>query len=154
MKLRNLKNYPMLRPDQGDRRYQTTRRSEQSAPGSSDLGQEGEQEMAQPNPSKYGLFGKLKAKTGKANELVSILLHAANLVSTAKGCHLYFVSKDTQNGDLNWVTEVWDSKEDHDNSLKTEGVRELISKAMPLIDGQPEQGVVLEVIGGKGTDGD
>ena len=106
--------------------------------------------MTQSNQNKYGLFGKLRAKPGKGDELASILLQAANLVSTAQGCHLYLVSKDTQDQDLICVIEVWDSNEDHDNSLKLEGVRELISKAMPLIDGRPEQGVVLEVLGGKG----
>ena len=50
-----------------------------------------------------------------------------------------------------FVSEIWDTKEDHDNSLKIEGCMELISKAMPLIDGKPE-GTALEVIGGKGLD--
>jgi hypothetical protein len=49
-----------------------------------------------------------------------------------------------------WVTEVWDSKEDDDNSLHVEGVRALISRAMPLLAGQPEKGQELEVIGGAG----
>lgn len=49
-----------------------------------------------------------------------------------------------------WVTEVWDSKEAHDNSLQDEEVRSLISKAMPLLDGEPERGFELDVIGGVG----
>jgi quinol monooxygenase YgiN len=102
--------------------------------------------------NKYGLVGKLKAKAGKGEDLASILLQASRLVSAAKGCHFYIVSKDTQQGDLLWITEVWDSKEDHDNSLKVEGVRELITKAMPILDGAPEPGVVLEVVGGKGIE--
>ena len=109
--------------------------------------------MTQLNQSKYGLSGKLKAKPGKINELASILLQAAKLVSNAKGCHLYIVSKDTRDAGWIWVTEVWDSKDDHDNSLEIEGCRMLISNAMPLIEGQPEQGTVLEVIGGKGING-
>jgi quinol monooxygenase YgiN len=101
---------------------------------------------------KYGLFGRLKAQPGKADELVSILLQASNLVSTAKGCHLYLVSKDTQGHDCIRITEVWDSKEDHDHSLDIQGVKELISQAMPLIAGQPEPPIILEVIGGAGID--
>lgn len=98
--------------------------------------------------SKYGLHGKLKATEGKGEELASILKEASALVSTAKGCHLYMVSKDTKEREAIWVTEVWDSKEDHDQSLHMAGVRELISKAIPLLDGQPEKGVELDVIGG------
>ena len=100
--------------------------------------------------SKYGLHGSLPAKEGKADELVSILLKASKLVSNAKGCHLYIISKDAEDKNKIWVTEVWDSKEDHDNSLQNEEVRKLISKAMPLIDGEPGKGFELEVIGGAG----
>lgn len=96
--------------------------------------------MTQTDQNKYGLSGKFTAKDGKADELVS----------TAKGCHLYILSRDTQNEHDIWVTEVWDSKKDHDNSLQLDGVKELISKALPLIEGQPEQGLELEVIGGAG----
>ncbi len=100
--------------------------------------------------NKYGLHGKLKATAGNGEKLSSILLKAANLVSTAKGCRLYIVSKDKEDEDAVWVTEVWDSKEDHDNSLKVEGVRELISQAMPLLNGMPQKGQELEVLGGAG----
>lgn len=106
--------------------------------------------MTQTDQNKYGLSGKFTAKAGKADELVSILLEAAELVSAAKGCQLYIVSRDTQNENDIWITEVWDSKEDHDNSLQLDGVRKLISKALPLIEDQPRQGLELEVIGGAG----
>ena len=100
--------------------------------------------------NKYGLHGKIKALAGKGDNLASILLEAANLVATAQGCRLYLVSRDSQDADAVWVTEVWDSKEDHDNSLKVEGVRELIGRAMPILDGTPEKGQELEVLGGAG----
>jgi quinol monooxygenase YgiN len=100
--------------------------------------------------NKYGLHGKLKATEGNGDKLATILLEAAKLVSNAKGCHLYMISKDKDDKEVVWVTEVWDSKEDHDNSLKTEGVRELISQAMPILDGMPEKGMELEILGGAG----
>lgn len=106
--------------------------------------------MTQESQTKYGLFGKLKATTGKGAELAAILLEASRLVSTAKGCHIYLVSQDADDEALIWITEVWDTKEDHDNSLKVAEVRELISKAMPLLDSQPEKGMTLAVLGGKG----
>ncbi len=107
--------------------------------------------MTASTPTKYGLFGKLKAKNGKGEELAAILLEAAALIATAKGCHIYIVSKDTQDESCIWVTEVWDNKEDHDNSLKIAGCRELIAQAIPLLDGQPEKGLELEVLGGTGV---
>ena len=99
---------------------------------------------------KYGLHGKLKASEGNGAKLASILLEASRLVSTAKGCHLYIISEDKNEKDAVWVTEVWDSKEDHDDSLKVEGVRELISQAMPILDGPPQKGQELEILGGAG----
>ena len=89
---------------------------------------------------------------GGSEKLTQILLDASKLVSTAKGCHLYLISKDKTDDESIWVTEVWDSKEDHDNSLNTESVKALISQAIPLIDGRPEKGQELEILGGKGID--
>ena len=102
--------------------------------------------------SKYGLHGKLKSMAGDSAKLTRVLLEASKLVSTAKGCRLYLISKDKTDNDSIWVTEVWDSKEDHDDSLKAEGVKVLISQAMPLIEGTPEKGQELEILGGKGID--
>lgn len=100
--------------------------------------------------SKYGLHGIIQAVDGKEEELVSILLDAAELVSASQGCHLYIVSSDAVDSNKIVITEVWESKEDHDNSLKIEGVKELISRAMPLIEEQPEKGMELNVFGGAG----
>ncbi len=98
----------------------------------------------------YLLHGKLTAKAGHENELADILLKASQLVSSVKGCKLYVISKNGNDTSSVYVTEVWNSKEDHDNSLKDEGVRELIMKAMPILDGQPTKGQELEILGGAG----
>jgi quinol monooxygenase YgiN len=60
------------------------------------------------------------------------------------------IGKDANDVNSVYVTEIWDSKEDHDNSLKLEEVRALIMKAMPIIDGQPQKGQELEILGGTG----
>jgi len=98
--------------------------------------------------TKYGLHGQLNATEGNANKLADILIKASELVSTAKGCHLYVVGIDESDPNAVWVTELWDSKEDHDNSLKVAGVMELISQAMPLLDGKPKKGQELKILGG------
>jgi len=100
--------------------------------------------------TKYGLHNKLSAKPGNADQLAEILLKASKLVATAKGCHLYSVAKDDEYPNSIWITEIWDSKEDHDNSLKVEGVRALIGTAMPLLDGMPKKGQELKILGGFG----
>jgi quinol monooxygenase YgiN len=99
-------------------------------------------------PNKYGLYEKFQAQAGTGKELGEILLRAATLMENAKGCILYLVTKISDNPDAIYIIEVWDSKEDHDNSLNLPGVRELITQAMPIIGGT--ETITLEVVGGKG----
>lgn len=98
--------------------------------------------------NKYLLHGKLTAKAGQRKELTDILIQASQLVSMAKGCKLYVVSPEKEDEASVYVTEIWDSKTDHDDSLKVEDIRELIIKAMPILDGSPTKGQELEVLGG------
>ena len=100
--------------------------------------------------NKYLLHGKLTAKEGHRDELAEILIQASKLVSTAKGCKIYAIGKDENDTNSIYVTEIWDSKEEHHNSLKIEGVKELIMKAVPILDGQPTKGQELEILGGAG----
>ncbi len=100
--------------------------------------------------NKYLLHGKLVAKEGQRNALAEILIQASTLLSTAKGCKLYVIGKEENDIQSIYVTEIWDSKEDHDNSLKVEGVKELIIKAMPMLQEQPTKGQQLEILGGTG----
>lgn len=100
--------------------------------------------------NRYGLHGHLQAIAGKGAELAEILLEASQLVSSAKGCHLYVVSTDELKPDAVFVTEIWDSKEDHDQSLNVPGVKELIGRAMPILAGPPQRGQVLSILGGAG----
>lgn len=98
----------------------------------------------------YLLHGKLTAKPKHADELANILLEASKLVAVAKGSILYVIGKDENDPNSVYVTEIWNSKEDHDNSLNVVGIRELIIKAMPILEGQPTKGQELEILGGAG----
>ena len=102
--------------------------------------------------TKYALHGKLVAQEGKGQELADILLEAAALMKTAKGCHVYVVGIQQENPEEVWVTEIWDSKEDHDNSLSIPGVRELIARAMPILNGSPGKSQEWTVLGGTGIE--
>jgi quinol monooxygenase YgiN len=100
----------------------------------------------------YGLHGGLQAQPGQGPALAAILLEAARLMSGAPGCRLYLVSRDTAVPETIYITEVWESEADHDNSLALPGVRDLISRAMPLLAAGPEQGQQLTVLGGHGLE--
>ena len=100
--------------------------------------------------SQYLLHGKFTAKQGAKVTLSNILIAASQLVATTKGCKLYIIGFDQGENEDVFITEIWDNKEDHDNSLKVEGVRELIMQAMPLLDGQPTKGQEINILGGFG----
>jgi quinol monooxygenase YgiN len=106
--------------------------------------------MATETDNKYGLFGQLKAKPGKGDELMAILMESTTADTGMPGCLQYLIGKDPDNEDLILISEVWETKEDHANSLKLESVRAAIAKAMPLLDGMPERGITWEVVGGLG----
>jgi quinol monooxygenase YgiN len=94
----------------------------------------------------YGRIGTIHAADGKRDELVAILLEA---VDGMAGCRSYVVSVDPEHDHAIWITEVWDSADDHAASLQTERVRAAIAQAMPLIARFGEQ-KILQPRGGVG----
>lgn len=101
---------------------------------------------------KYGLQATLVAKQGMGSELSDILMQAAELMKTAKGCYLYAVGLNFENEDEVCISEIWSSKETHDASLNLPGVRELISLAMPILAVPPKKGNEIHILGGQGLD--
>ena len=97
----------------------------------------------------YGLIGKMTAVPGQRDALIAILLAS---VGDMPGCRSYVVAKDPRDEHAIWITEVWDSKEDHANSLKLPVVRDAISRAKPLIAAFGDH-VETEPVGGHGLKG-
>lgn len=96
----------------------------------------------------YGLIGCLRAKEGEVENLAKILLEAADLMKTAEGCFTYLVCRDDEKPNTVIINELWTTKEAHDASLSVPGVRELIGKAMPLLEEMPKGGQELKILGG------
>lgn len=94
----------------------------------------------------YGLFGKMRTRPGKRDELIALMLKG--MVEMA-GCHVYTLNADPTDPDGVWVYEVWRSKEDWAASLTLETVQAVIASARPLIAGFGER-YELTPIGGKG----
>jgi quinol monooxygenase YgiN len=100
----------------------------------------------QPNGDMYGEIGKIIAATGKREEVIENILNA---VSDMPGCISYIVAKDVSNGDVIWISEVWDNKASHDASLSLPSVKAAIAKNLPLIAGFGDS-VVTTPVGGAG----
>jgi len=100
----------------------------------------------------YGYIGSMKARPGCRDDVVSILLSGTDGLRAA-GCQLYVVSVATDDDDTIWVSEVWDSKEQHDASLQLPQTRAAIGRAMPMLTGEFSSREVT-VAGGLGVRAD
>lgn len=80
----------------------------------------------------YGLIGQIMAVPGKREELIGYLLEGSREMP---GNLAYLVAEDLENPDAVWVTEVWRTKTDHENSLSLPGVQATIARARPIIAG-------------------
>lgn len=94
----------------------------------------------------YGLIGKMTTAEGKRDELIKVLLDGT---STMPGCMSYIVAKDPADANAIWITEVWDTKENHEASLKLPSVQAAIAKGRSMITGFGER-FITEPVGGHG----
>ncbi|MBD2867353.1 putative quinol monooxygenase [Paenibacillus arenilitoris] len=98
---------------------------------------------------KFTMYGKLTAQPGKRDELVQILLEAAEGLRDYEGCLLYIVNVSDEEPDAVWVTELWTNAEAHAASLKNEAAMEQIKRARPII-ASVDNPIRLRPVGGKG----
>jgi quinol monooxygenase YgiN len=96
--------------------------------------------------TRFGMIGKLIAKSGAREALIEILLESAE--TPMDGCESYIVSAAVDDADAVWVTEVWESEEHHTASLELASVHAAITRARPLIAGM--EGFRVQPLGGAG----
>jgi quinol monooxygenase YgiN len=99
----------------------------------------------------YGYLGTIRARPGLRDEVARALVDGADALR-AVGCQLYVVSVSAEDPDRIWVSEVWDSKDRHDESLQRADVRAAIAETMPKLTGEFTSQEV-DVVGGLGVDG-
>ena len=80
----------------------------------------------------YGLISQILARPESRDDLIEALAAGSR---NMPGCLSYVIAKDGARDDAIWVTEVWDSKESHANSLKLPQVQQAIAKGRPLMTG-------------------
>lgn len=97
----------------------------------------------------YSYAGTMRAKPGKRDDVIAILLRDQSPLADL-GCHSYLVGVNDDEPDLIYVTEVWESKQAHDDSLQLPSVQAAISAAMPMLTGE-FTGYESTVVGGLGS---
>lgn len=96
-----------------------------------------------------GFIGRFVAEPGQRDELLVLLLEAADTLAANQACLLYVFRTRDEEPDALWSEEVWTSKAAHDLALEPEAVKGKMRRAMPLI---AEMGPATELSlrGGKG----
>jgi len=80
----------------------------------------------------YGLISKIVAQPGHRDQLAKILLEAV-AGDALPGCLSYIVAVDSSDSNSLWVTEVWQSREDHAASLALPSLKAAMNKGRNLI---------------------
>jgi quinol monooxygenase YgiN len=96
----------------------------------------------------YGMHARITATEGSGDRLAAVLLQAADALTDNDGCLLYLVSREAGHDDVVTVTEMWQSRAAHDDSLKDPRVADLVARGRPLI--ASFQASELRPAGGKG----
>jgi len=96
----------------------------------------------------YGVVGKMTAVPGKRDALIAILAEGTGAMP---GCLAYIVAEDAKDANAIWVTEIWKSRQFHDDALKLPAVIDAIARGRPMIAGfeinaetRPVAGVGME----------
>jgi len=92
----------------------------------------------------YGIIGQMKVAPGKRDELIAILAAGTR---DMPGNISYTISKDQSDENAIWITEYWESKEAHAESLQLESVQAAIGKGRPMIGGFGHRFEVTPVAG-------
>lgn len=99
--------------------------------------------------SKFSLFGKFTVQEGERDNMVNILLEAAESMRNLNECEIYLVNISDNEPNSVYVYEVWSNEGAHQASLTLEATQTLIQRAKPIITGM-EKISTLQMIGGKG----
>ncbi len=83
--------------------------------------------------TKFGMQAVITAQKDKGTDLAELLLEASRILSTNDHCEMYSVQQSVTDPEKIYISEVWKSEEAHKASLTNPAVREVITKAMPLI---------------------
>ena len=78
----------------------------------------------------WGMIAKITLHPGKRDEMVEILRSSADGMA---GCLSYIVAQDSADENVVWVTEVWNSVEDHQASLSLPAVSTVVPRAKSLV---------------------
>jgi len=99
--------------------------------------------------SKHGLIDVLTCAPEDQDKLFDLLIHIAQHLETIEDCLYFIISKEVNNPTKVWVTELWTSKDAHDQSLADAGdaILDIIHEAMSLVTDERQRATLTPVLG-------
>jgi quinol monooxygenase YgiN len=94
-------------------------------------------------------YARCRAVPGRGADLAALLLEVADGLRGFDGCGMYIINHAQDDPDEVWVTELWESREAMQSSLRTPSAQAMIPRVMELVQewGEP---VELVPLGGPG----
>lgn len=83
----------------------------------------------------FASMGTLTAQPGKRDAVVAILVRRSVALADI-GCLSYEVGINDEFPDVVFVSELWTTRQAHEDSLTLESVRAAIGEAMPMLTGE------------------
>jgi quinol monooxygenase YgiN len=79
---------------------------------------------------KWGLLGRMKAQSGKRDELIAVLQESSRDVP---GKLVYLIQLEQDDPDAFWINEVWQTKAHYEACLTMPQVIEGMKRGLPLL---------------------
>ena len=94
------------------------------------------------------LINKLTTKPGARGAVTAILLESGRVFESLDACLMSLVTHDIADDNVVWVEDVWTDESAHEQAMADPAMQEYVQRAIPLLEGLPEQHRVMPV-GGK-----
>jgi quinol monooxygenase YgiN len=98
--------------------------------------------------NKHGLIDVLTCAPEDQDKLFDLMVHIADHLETVDDCLYFVISKEAGNPTKIWVTELWTSKEAHDQSLENAGhIHGIIKEIMTLVTDERQRATLTPILG-------
>jgi quinol monooxygenase YgiN len=101
-----------------------------------------------------GRHVRFTAQPGRGDELAALMTQVARSLAGTPGCRVYIASRDADDPDTTWMTELWQAQADVDaalEQLRSDEGKALLAEVMGLLAGPPQR-TELQPLGGVGVD--
>lgn len=93
-------------------------------------------------------YAKITANTGSGDDIEQVLLAAAASLESDAGCLIYLVSRQRDDGNVVWVTELWRDQDALDAARSAASSDPSVRDVMATV--QSWEMIELDLAGGKG----